>query len=277
MRDWLQLLRPALAPTAAADVIAGAALGGGASWANVALGASGSALLYMGGMAQNDLLDRKRDPALFPQRPLSRRPEMARAVPLLVLLLFACGLALHAAAGTFSWAAAVAGAASAYNLGLKRLPGVDALAMGGARALNLAAGFALAGAVPAGPPFAYLAYIAGVTLMSRAEDAASARVRRILLIAGMVLQAGAIGHLAEGWWAAVAVGVAAAPAAALLRDPRRDRLQAHVFRCLVGIYVVHAAALASRALYVVLVPVASCAALTAAIRLAGARPAPAGR
>ena len=60
-RAWVQMLRPALAPTAAADVLAGAAFAGGADAAALTLALAGSVCLYAGGMVENDLCDRERD------------------------------------------------------------------------------------------------------------------------------------------------------------------------------------------------------------------------
>ena len=91
------ILRPALAPTAAADVIAAAAFAGGADALRIAAAAAGSICLYTAGMAQNDLCDRAVDRQKQPGRPLVAHPELVRSAVLLMLGLFAAGVGLAAA------------------------------------------------------------------------------------------------------------------------------------------------------------------------------------
>jgi 4-hydroxybenzoate polyprenyltransferase len=164
----LRIVRPALAPTAACDVLAAALLAGATDPGRLVLATGASVCLYMGGMAQNDLFDRLRDADLAPDRPLVREPRLVPRARLLVLALFAAGLVLAGFAGVLREAAIVAVLATAYNAGLKRVFPADALTMGGARAANLAIGCAVAGAYE--PLFlaGYLLYIAGVTAASRA-------------------------------------------------------------------------------------------------------------
>src|SRR5512137_294118 len=71
MKAWGRLLRLSLAPTAAADVAAGAVAGAGA-WPGrgVFVLMIASLCVYHGGMALNDWADRKEDRVLRPDRPI---------------------------------------------------------------------------------------------------------------------------------------------------------------------------------------------------------------
>lgn len=109
---WFRLLRLALAPTVAWDVVAGAFLAGhapGTAWLPPLVGAL---FLYHGGMVLNDVADLPRDLVDRPGRPLPAgriRPGLALAAGLLLLALgllaflllaphlLAVGLALTAA------------------------------------------------------------------------------------------------------------------------------------------------------------------------------------
>ncbi|MGH7163332.1 MAG: UbiA family prenyltransferase [Planctomycetota bacterium] len=192
-RELLPLLRPALAPTAAADVVVAAALFTDADLSRVAAAAAGSICLYCGGMAQNDLCDRARDAKLHPGRPLARDPSLAPPARLLVAGLFAAGLTLAALGGALLPAVAVLLLASAYNLGAKARFPWDGLCLGAARAANLAIGFSAGEAPWSVETFtcaaAYLLYAGGVTGASRAEDLDPAPTRRLTLLLAFVPQA----------------------------------------------------------------------------------------
>ena len=162
----LRLVRPVLAPTAAADALAGAWFGGGAGAGTLAAAAGASVCLYSAGMVHNDLADRRRDAELHPDRPLAANPALFGRAVLLALGLAAAGLVLAAQAGALLPAVAVLAAACAYNGGLKRVFPFDLAAMGAARGANLCVGFAAAGASFGWPTAAYaLAYglfVAGI-------------------------------------------------------------------------------------------------------------------
>ena len=171
----VRLLRPALAPTAAADVFAGAAFLGGASTGSLAMAVAGSVCIYTGGMAQNDLCDRERDVALHPDRPLVVEPRLVKPTYLLVTILYVAGVAISGAL----WAAlAAAVLANAYNLGLKQRFPFDAIALGGARAANLFIGFSIAAEPVTGGAWVYAVgyffWIAAITTSSRCRPASSA-------------------------------------------------------------------------------------------------------
>jgi 4-hydroxybenzoate polyprenyltransferase len=264
-RDLAPLLRLRLAPTAAADVVAAAALFGSPEAWRVALAALGSVCLYAGGMVQNDVADRGRDPALHPGRPLARRPELLPKARALSASLFLAGLLLAGAAGASFPAVAVVLAASSYNLLLKRWPGVDAVAMGLARAANLGIGVAVAGAPLLGAePLlragAYGAFIAGVTLASRAEEAARPRA---LLLAGLLLSAlGLALTLPRRLFALLPVGWILGLGGNAFEAGTREAAGRYVFRALQGIFWLHAASLAAAGEYEGLSGVLACAILT---------------
>ncbi|MEM8884213.1 MAG: UbiA family prenyltransferase [Planctomycetota bacterium] len=174
-RALLTLLRPALVPTAVADVLTAAVFFGGAPLLRL-LGACGaSASFYMGGMVLNDLADRERDAYLNPHRPLVQHPGLAPQAWGMVLVLFMAGLLLGVAANVAMQAAIVAALAIFYDLFAKKHFPADAMAMGACRAANFGMGISLAG-VGWGNTEAitlllgYGAYIGGLTGASRTED-----------------------------------------------------------------------------------------------------------
>ncbi len=73
----VRLLRPALVPTAIADVVAGYAFCGGGAFFGLLAACGASACFYMGGMVLNDLADRERDAYLNPNRTLVQHPGLA--------------------------------------------------------------------------------------------------------------------------------------------------------------------------------------------------------
>jgi len=257
-RELLRLLRLRLAPTAAADVVAGAFLLGAPAPGRIAAAALGSACLYAAGMAQNDLCDRDVDREAGRDRPLVRRPDLLPKARVLVLLLFAAGIAAAALAGAALPALGAAAAASAYNLLLKRFPVADALALGAARAANLGIGFALPGGFSLRYALGYGLYIAGVTLASRAEDLA--RPRALLATGAAVAAAGVL--------AAAPLPAALLPLLLLLSDAalalrRGDgrAAGAFVYAALLLIFVFHAAPLAAAGRPFAILPLLGLAAL----------------
>ena len=254
----MRLLRPALGPTAAADVVAGAGfaaatgLAESVSVSSVALAACGSVLLYGGGMAQNDLCDRERDKALHPERPLVAEPRLLHAVRAYVAVLFLGGLVLAGLGGALLPAIAVVVLAGAYNLGGKGRFPYDALLLGGARAANLGVGLAAAGAAVDAGAVTYLAgyllYIGGVTASSRAEDMDPPQTRRLALILALLpklLALGAFASLARElrWLFLIPFLVVSVSAAHGVAEGTRKGAMAHVLRCLLSIFLIHAVCL----------------------------------
>lgn len=274
----LRLARPALAPTAAADVIAGAAFAGGAPPLETAAAAGAGMCIYMGGMVLNDLCDRAIDAVREPSRPLVADPSLVPRARLLAAALLVAGLALGAAAGLFLHAFAVAALAVAYDLGLKRSFPLDALAIGGARAANLSMGLA-AGAYGAATPallyaFGYLVYIGAVSGASRAEDLEPLETRRLALgFAGLALLPayGALA-LAAGPLALLPAPLHLVALAAAFRAGTRAAAKRLVFRSLLLIFGVHAAVLLAAGHAEALAALAACAAATFFILAPGTGP-----
>jgi 4-hydroxybenzoate polyprenyltransferase len=180
---WMQLLRPPNLFTVPGDALAGFAMTGGlvagrAAWLTGAGLAAAALLFYMSGLLWNDCADYAEDLRERPERPLpsgrvGRRPA------------FAAGLAL--AAGGLALAARVAGRpglgvgavlvalVAAYNVVLKRVPGLGEAGMGLCRGASLMLGAAAAGAAALSSARVVLAaatlcvYIAGVTAIARHE------------------------------------------------------------------------------------------------------------
>jgi 4-hydroxybenzoate polyprenyltransferase len=156
---YLRLLRWPGAVTAAANAVTGFLLvrdflltRGGADPAPRGVGfaiAGAAALIYLGGVALNDVADADRDREIHPDRPLpsgdaARGPA---AVLALALLAGGCALALFVAGPAAGAASAVAAACAVlYDVGGKRWRVPGSLLMGGARAANATAGM-LAAAV----------------------------------------------------------------------------------------------------------------------------------
>jgi len=269
----LRLARPALAPTAAADVLAGAALAGDMRPLPLAAAAGASVCIYMGGMVLNDLCDRATDAEREPTRPLVRDPALVPRARLFAAGLFAAGLVLGAVAGLFLHALVVAVLAAAYDLGLKRKFPVDMLAMGGARAANLSLGLAAGGygAVAPGLFYAggYLVYIAAVSAASRAEDLEPTPTRQLaiclaslLLIPAYALLAAATGGGGRAFVILVPALIQLLAIVPAVRAGTRGAAKQLVFRSLLLIFAVHAAVLWAAERPVGLAAVTACAAAT---------------
>jgi len=271
LHPLVRILRPALAPTAAADVFAAAAFGGGGSLWNVFIAALGSCCLYMGGMAQNDICDRERDRKLHPQRPLARDPGLLVRSGMLMVGLFVTGCVLCGMAGAIWPALTVVVLASAYNLGAKRKFPYDAIVLGGARAANLWVGLAVVGAALDARSFtycaAYLLYIGAVTIASRAEDMEPPQTRRLTLllsIAPVLLALGAFWSLADTGGALYLVPVALLVfwlVRAMLAGTREAAMR-YVLRSLMTIFLIHVICLWTIEKRFSIVPVSICAALS---------------
>jgi 4-hydroxybenzoate polyprenyltransferase len=182
---WGRLLRLSLAPTAAADVVAGLVAGGGGRIPpalDAALLVASSLAVYHGGLVLNDWADRAEDAKVRPDRPIPSGAVSARAALLSALALFAVAIALASCvswrAGT--WVLGIALLASAYDLA-GRGPWVGPLLLGGCRAANLGLGLYY-GATLAGEPLgvappnapwllaSYGLYVVSASRVARLED-----------------------------------------------------------------------------------------------------------
>ncbi len=236
---WGRLLRLSLAPSAAADSVAGICLG---AWGTLPerreslLLPLGALCVYHGGMALNDWADRARDERSRPERPIPSGQVPAGGALALALLLLVTGpgLAAAAAPAVGLLMAAVAACAALYDLagrGPWRGPLLLALCRGG----NLGCGVLLGAASArehgfAGPPAPawaacalYAGYVLSVSRMARLEDAEDERPlerrpSRALLAAAacwMILPAIAVIPWSDASRASAATG-GSAPAIATL-------------------------------------------------------------
>ena len=256
-RDWLRLGRVPLAPTAATDVLACALLARGPGFARgaeplslasaFALAAT-SILVYVAGMAGNDLADRERDRSTHPERPLpSGRIRPAQALVAIVLC----------AGGAVAWGGGPAGSramvvaalvcATVYDGWLKRFVVPGALAMGGVRASNALIGvlpLVLAGqahVLVLAAPILLGLYSAATTVLSTAEESVAAERRgRLVAHAGAAVAFAGAGLLAWLGSAGPTLGAFLASGAVLSaafgRVPKKGPVKAQVFEMLLGLY-----------------------------------------
>jgi 4-hydroxybenzoate polyprenyltransferase len=242
----LRLLRPALVPTAIADVIAGYAFAGGGAFFRMLAACAASACFYMGGMVLNDLADRERDAYLNPDRPLVQHPGFASQAWGMVLVLFLAGLGLSLLANVALVGATVAALAIIYDLAAKKQFPADALVMGATRGANLAMGVAIAGTAWGTDTWTFLlsyaAYIAGVTGASRTEDFKSdASRRKGLALAALPMLLGIAGLSSielNPIYFVPGIGVLVLLAHAVRVGSKRGA-QTFVLYSLLGIYVIH--------------------------------------
>lgn len=173
-RTALKLGRVSNLPTVWSNVIAAAALAGGAPVRTLALIAGAMSLLYVGGMYLNDAFDADRDARERPERPIPSGEISAAAVMGAGFALLAAGVALLAAidARTGIAGLALAGAIVLYDWHHKE-NALSPFVMGLCRALvYVTTGVAVAGAVSWDvlvPGLAILAYVAGLTYAARME------------------------------------------------------------------------------------------------------------
>ncbi len=180
IKGCLILMRPPNLPTAAADIITGAAIVGvfSQSWElfpyNLILLIVASILLYAGGVVLNDVFDHKIDAIERPERPIPSAVVPLRTAAFLggtllimgVLLSFLC----NREAGLVS--IVLATAILLYDSWAKNHSFFGPLVMGSCRGLNLLLGMSLFG-LPVGSNWYLILlpviYIAAVTLISRGE------------------------------------------------------------------------------------------------------------
>lgn len=186
LKSWGRLLRLSLAPTAIADVVAGAfwgGAGGAPPLGELALLGLASSCTYHGGMALNDWADRAQDARVRPDRPVPSGGVNARAALIVALALLVAGplLAARVDANCGGIAAGVAACALLYDVaGRGAWLGPALLAL--CRAGNLGVGirFGLGPAPASGEPLPWLAfapalfygaYVFCVSRVGRLEDA----------------------------------------------------------------------------------------------------------
>ncbi len=178
-RAYLELVRVPNLFTAAADVIAGFAYGGGrvSDWPMLLWLSASSVCLYAGGVALNDVCDTAIDGEQRPDRPIPSGRISVRAATRLAIVLLALGIVLA------TWASVPSGIVAIslvlcvvlYDAVLKRHAIAPAI-MGLCRALNFCLPLAGLGVLPSSPghvlPLAAIwLYVTSLTYFARGEAA----------------------------------------------------------------------------------------------------------
>jgi 4-hydroxybenzoate polyprenyltransferase len=182
-KGCLILMRPPNLPTAAADIMAGAAIAGifaaGVSLsqersADLLLLILASVCMYAGGVVLNDVFDLKIDKEERPERPIPRGIVSLKRASLLGGSLLALGILLSFLCNLYAGlvSIALAGAILLYDSLAKHHVFFGPLAMGTCRGLNLLLGMCIMG-LPMFTQSVYIIipiiYIFAVTLISRGE------------------------------------------------------------------------------------------------------------
>ena len=213
---YLRLVRAPAVFSALGDPIAGLLLDDGDFSSEQASRLSAaSAMLYLAGMALNDLADREEDARDRPERPIPSGAVSPRAAALIGGSLLLGGV-LAARRGGARWTGpALAAMIVAYDFQLKRSAMLGPVAMGACRALSLLMGVEAShgvvtrrgteGALQLG------AYVAGLTMIARGETGA-ARTRALRagagLVAGALLATAVRGGPASLAWSAATAALA---------------------------------------------------------------------
>ena len=220
-----------------------------------ALAAAASCLLYLAGMASNDVFDRAEDAKARPFRPIPSGRVSVRAAVALTGLLAAGGVACGVLAdGNLWWLGGLVGTIFAYNASLKHTP-VGPLAMGSCRLLHLLFVFSLADGFPAAVGWHVAGivgvYIAGVTWFARTEEFAGRPRELVPATAVMLLAVAAVLLLPLHEiptpadralpYLVVAYGaVLLVPLRRAILDPRPALVQAGVKRAILGLIALDA-------------------------------------
>jgi hypothetical protein len=191
---YLRLVRAPAVFSALGDPIAGLLLDDGELVAGQASRLSAaSAMLYLAGMALNDLADREEDARERPERPIPSGAVSPRTAALIGGSLLIGGVLAARRSGARWSGPALAAMIVAYDFQLKRSATLGPMAMGACRALSLLMGVEASRGVVTrrGTEGALLlgAYVAGLTLIARGETGTA---RTIELRAGAGLVSGAL-------------------------------------------------------------------------------------
>jgi 4-hydroxybenzoate polyprenyltransferase len=224
---YLRLVRAPAVFSALGDPLAGWLIDGDEpSPGPAARLSAASAMLYLAGMALNDLADREEDARERPERPIPSGAVSPRAAAILGGSLLVAGTLLARRCGARWTGPALAATIVAYDFSLKRSSTLGPVAMGACRSLSLLMGVeASQGAVTRrGTEGALLlgAYVAGLTLIARSETgvARSNELRTGAgLVAGALLATGVRGGPASFAWSAAASALAGPAVQRALRTP----------------------------------------------------------
>ena len=213
---YLRLVRAPAVFSALGDPLAGLLLDDGDfSTERASRLSAASAMLYLAGMALNDLADREEDARERPERPIPSgavSPRMAAIIGGSLLL----GGVVAARRGGARWTGpALAAMIVAYDFQLKRSATLGPMAMGACRALSLLMGVEASRGVVTrrGTESALLlgTYVAGLTMIARGETGA-ARTRELRagagLVAGAMLATAVRGGPASLAWSAATAALA---------------------------------------------------------------------
>lgn len=190
-------MRPPNLPTAAADIIAGAAIAGffvlgimpKEAMIDLIVLIFASVFLYAGGVVLNDVFDLKIDTEERPERPIPSGVVSLETASVLGGSLLVLGILLAFSCNLYAGFVAIglAGAIVLYDALAKRHVFFGPLAMGFCRGLNLLLGMCVLG-LPAFSKWIYMLipiiYIFAVTLISRGE--VHGNNKRSLLVSGML-------------------------------------------------------------------------------------------
>ncbi len=239
LRPWLELARLPNAPTIVSNVLVGWAIGmhgedGSASWAGAAPTALAMLLLYIGGMALNDVMDAEIDRAERPARPIPSGRISRFAAAAFVTGSFTVALTILATRSgmALAYGFVLMIAIILYNV-LHARHGWSVLLMGLCRALVYVTAALAAGGQPDWRSLALLApalllYVVLFSLIARGEAANQRRrFEEIIILAPMfVILFGEFVHTSAPPWLTIlgrsafllwTLGIAV-----YLRSPQRD-------------------------------------------------------
>ncbi len=212
IRAWLELMRLSNAPTIVSNVLVGWAIGlsagGDGAWSRAALTALAMLLLYVGGMALNDVMDVEIDRRQRPGRPIPSGRITRSAAAVFVLACFTAALAALATQNlmALAWGFVLMVAIVLYNIVHARTAASVAL-MGLCRALVYVTAAMAAGWSPQWSeslllPAALMSYVLLFSVVARSE-AASERVKFesivVLLPMGAVIFGEFVSSGAPAW------------------------------------------------------------------------------
>ncbi|MCC6906754.1 MAG: UbiA family prenyltransferase [Phycisphaerales bacterium] len=186
IRAWLELMRLSNAPTIVSNVLVGWAIGlaagGDGAWSGAALTALAMLLLYIGGMAFNDVMDVEIDRRQRPSRPIPSGRVTRSAAAMFVMACFLAALGILATQDlmALAWGFVLMIAIVLYDIIHARTV-VSVALMGLCRGLvyvtaAIAAGWSPQWSEPLLLPVALMTYVLSFSLVARSE-AGSDRVK----------------------------------------------------------------------------------------------------
>lgn len=218
LRAWLELVRISNAPTVASNALTGCAIGAGGAvfpWGVWGVVAPALMLLYVAGMATNDVADASVDRAERPGRPIPSGRVSRAAAGWFAAAATAVALVMLAA---LDWRAGAAGAglalcSLAYNL-THRLSAASVVLMGACRALAVVTAAIAPGRFPDDALWTLVAaagglwvYVVLISVVARAEAGDRRRVRVVVAMLCAISLLDAAWLAALGWWTPAGVAL----------------------------------------------------------------------